>query len=333
MVFILGIISVIAGLNWRIIHYASQQGSGQLSVLTNTIDVSEMLNDPEVPDSIKLKLKQIQEIKDFAQDSLGLEPTGNYTSYYDQKGKPILWVVTACSSFRLEEYEWDYPVLGSLGYRGYFNKQKADGEAQRLSDLGYDVDVGEVNAWSTLGWFKDPVLSSMLDKSEGEMARLIIHELTHTTVYISNDSDFNENLATFVGDRGAGKYLKQKYGLNSKELVDYQKHISDLEKLADHFLIGTEQLRDLYFNMNELTTKQKVELKEQQIQLIIANLDTVGFSSVNKFQHLKLDSFRPNNTFFITYAMYRGDQDEMKKLFNGSLKRSYRAMIRYAQEL
>ncbi|MBL4624275.1 MAG: aminopeptidase [Flavobacteriales bacterium] len=327
ILFIIAISMVVIGLNWQMIIYGIQQGKGQLNILTRAVDISELITDKNVSDSIKIKLQWIQEIKQFAQDSLGLAETDNYTTYYDQEGQPILWVVTACPPYQMEEYKWDYPILGKLGYKGFFDKNKADTEGKELLDLGYDVDVGEVNAWSTLGWFKDPVLSSMMKKNEGELARLIIHELTHTTVYISDDADFNENLATFIGDNGAAKYMEQKYGVNSSELVNYQNHIVDLEKLAAHFLTGSKQLNTLYEHMSELSDGQKQQLKEGQIGLIMANLDTIRFSSEHKFEHLKSSLFMPNNTFFMTYVMYRGNQKRLDSIFVDQFDSNYDRFI------
>ena len=329
ILFFISVFLIFVGYNWQIIIYGIQQGGGQLNILTSSVDVVELMNDVTVEDSIKIKLKFIQEIKQFAQDSLGLVKTDNYTTYYEQNEKPILWVVTACSPFEMKEYKWDYPLLGELGYKGFFDKNLANNEAEKLSTLGYDVDVGEVNAWSTLGWFQDPILSSMLDKDEGEIARLIIHELTHTTIYIADDSDFNENLATFIGDNGALKYLKHKYGEQSQQVNKYQNHIDDLEKIAYHLLVGSNQLETLYSKMGKLNEQQKQRLKRKQIEFILANLDTIHFSTEHKFEHLKSDSFHPNNTFFITYVMYRGKQAELDSLFETRYGSDFRKFVEY----
>ena len=301
--------------NWQIVVYGFQQAIGQFSMMSRTISVADMIKDSLVADSIKTKLRWVAEIKQFAQDSLGLAATENYTAYYEQNGDPILWIVTACPPYSMEEFQWAYPVLGELGYKGYFRKELADIEADKLSKEGYDVDVGVVNAWSTLGWLQDPVLSSMMKMTEGELARLLIHELTHTTFYIPDSANFNENLATFIGDKGAQKYMKEKYGIGSKQLVNYQNHLSDLKKLATHFLGGSKQLSKLYNKLEGLNAKQKRKLKDQQIKLIMANLDTVNFSSESKFVHIRSNSFMPNNTFFNSYQMYRGEQQELDSVF------------------
>ena len=315
LLFFFGLFLIFFGWNRQIVLYGFQQAIGQFSMMSGTIPVADICKDSLVSDSIKTKLRWIAEIKQFAQDSLGLAATENYTTYYEQNGEPILWIVTACPQYSMEEFQWAYPVLGELGYKGYFKKELADKEAAKLSENGYDVDVGQVNAWSTLGWLQDPVLSSMMSKNEGELARLILHELTHTTVYVADDVDFNENLATFIGDKGAEQYMNEKYGIGSIQLVNYQNHLLDLKKLAAHFLRGSKQLSKLYNKLEGLNAKQKRKLKDQQIKLIMANLDTVNFSSESKFERIRSKSFIPNNTFFNTYQMYRGEQKVLDNLF------------------
>ncbi len=199
--------------------------------------------------------------------------------------------------------------------RGFFRKELAEKEAAKLSDLGLDVDVGEVNAWSTLGWFRDPVLSSMMEKTEGEIARLLIHELTHTTIFISDDSEFNENLATYIGDNGAEQYLSSKYGNNSEELKSYQENLSDIKKMSAHMLRGAKQLDKLYDHFDNLSVERKEVLKQQQIRLIISNMDTIKLADENRYDRFKAKDFKPNNTFFMEFKMYRGNQMELDSLF------------------
>lgn len=320
------VVLILLSFNWGIITYGIEQGRGQINVMTNTVPIVEMLSNPTTSDTIKAKLKLVAEIKKFAQDSLGLVETKNYTTFYDQGGKPILWMVTACPKYELKEYKWSYPILGDLGYKGFFDKSKADQLAEKMQLQGFDVDVDEVNAWSTLGWFKDPVLSSMLKKSEGELARLLIHELTHTTIYIADDADFNENLATYVGDNGARRYIVAKYGYDSKELVTYNDRLNDIELLSEHLVRGAKQFEKLYAQMNELEVDQKERLKQQQITQILNNIDTIKFSSENRFKSIR-NEMKPTNAFFISYLMYRGSQSELDSIFKTECEGSFLKLI------
>lgn len=318
--------------NWNILKYGIGQGVGQLSILNGAEPIETYLNDPTFPDTLKNKIRLIQEIKVFAFDSIGLKKSNSYTKYYDQNGQPILWVVSASPPFKMEEYKWHYPILGDLGYKGYFEKEKAEKEAIILKGNGFDTDVGEVNAWSTLGYFNDPILSSMLLKSEGELARLIIHELTHTTIYISSDADFNENVATFIGDNGAEWFLESKYGKGSTELNDYKNSLLDIQHFSKHMLRGAKQLDSLYILINDKPEDERYKIKEGFIASIIDAVDTISFSNKNRFKHIKRTEFKPNNTYFMTYIMYREQQNDLEHKFNKEFNGDFKRFISYLDE-
>jgi len=200
----------------ELIGYGIAQGKGQFYILWNAQPIEEILNSPGIEDSIKQKLLIVNEIRIFAFDSLGLTPTKNYTTFFDQQGKEILWVVTACAPYKFEPKEWSFPIIGSFTYKGFFDVEKARKLSEKLSNEGYDVEISSVGGWSTLGWFKDPVLSNMLEGSVGSMSNTLIHELTHGTVFVPDSMTFNENLASFIGRKGAFKFLELTYGSRSQ---------------------------------------------------------------------------------------------------------------------
>jgi len=307
--------------NCKLISYGVQQGVGQLHIVRNSRPISEIMKDSNFPDSIKKKLLLVEEIKKFAIDSLGLNPSKNYNSFYDQKGQPILWVAVGCEAYKMKAYTWKFPVVGRVPYKGYFNKEDAVKEAEKLKEDGYDSRVGTVSAWSTLGFFRDPILSDMLDQSEGQIARLIIHELTHSTLYVKGDAQFSENLATFIGDEGAKFYLQQKYGTASFQYKEYIGELSDVEKFASHILKGSEMLDSLYKSFKpELTDSLKKEQKFKLIQQIMNDLDTINFYVPSKFTRLQNSKNLPNNAFFIGYVTYHKEQnffmEEFRTKFN-----------------
>src|SRR5690349_14303260 len=182
--------------------------------------VEECLQDPTFPDSLTRKLRLMDEIRAYAIDSLGLNDTDNYKTLYDQKGEEIMWVVTACEPFKLEAKQWKFPVVGSVPYKGFFDRRLAVELKDELDKEGWDVSIRNPGGWSTLGWFTDPILSKMLGRSEGDLANLIIHEMSHATIFVKDSIDFNENLATFIGDRGAERFLIHKHGLHSQAYAD-----------------------------------------------------------------------------------------------------------------
>lgn len=318
------IVAVLTVVYWDLLIYGIRQGKGQLNIIWNARPVEEFMEDPAFPDSLKRKLALITEVRRFAIDSLGLKDTRNYKTLYDQKGEEIMWVVTASEPFRLKAKEWDFPVLGSVPYKGFFNKQLALDLREELVKEGWDVSIRNPGGWSTLGWFTDPILSKMLERSEGDLANLIIHEMSHATIFVKDSIDFNENLATFIGDRGAEKFLASRYGTGSKEYKLYFSEDEDYLKFADHMLRGSEKLDSLYQTMKEQQPiEEKKALKEKTIRQIVQSLDTLTLA-VNTNPSARYSKILPNNAFFMNFRRYQAKQDmfwdEYRDVFHEDLK-------------
>src|SRR5688572_21527816 len=223
----LALLIVLTIVYWDLVVYGIRQAKGQFTIIYRARPVEEVLADPNFPDSLKQKLVLINEVRKFAIDSLGLKDTKNYKTLYDQKGEEIMWVVTASEPFRLKAKEWTFPVLGSVPYKGFFKKELALELREDLQKEGWDVSIRNPGGWSTLGWFTDPILSKMLERNEGDLANLIIHEMSHSTIFIKDSINFNENLASFIGDRGAENFLQFKYGKSS---VEYETYVRSEER-------------------------------------------------------------------------------------------------------
>lgn len=329
---LLVIVAALAVIYWDLVIYGLRQGKGQLNIIWNAKPVEEYLTNPEFPDSLKTKLVLINEVRKYAIDSLGLRDTKNYKTLFDQKGEEIMWVVTASEPFQLKAKEWDFPILGSVPYKGFFNKQLAIELRDELQKEGWDVSIRNPGGWSTLGWFTDPILSKMLERNEGDLANLIIHEMSHATIFVKDSIDFNENLATFIGDRGAEKFLIHKYGVDSKEYETYLNEDEDYLKFANHMLLATEKLDSLYNTLSESDPKEKKEtLKKQLIQKIVSALDTLSLAATTK-PSTRYQKQLPNNAYFMNFRRYQAKQDifweEYRNRFNGDLKK----YIKYQSE-
>ena len=331
---ILGVLLLIIAFcawNCNVILYGINQGIGQVKIVREAKPIEEVLKDPNFPDSLKSKLLLIQEIKKFAVDSLGICKSDNYTTVYDQKGEPIMWVITACKPYSFEPYEWHFPFLGKFTYKGYFKKEKAEKELAELKAEGYDIELGTAKAYSTLGIFKDPILSEMLKSHPGSIARLIIHELTHGTLYIKDSVAYNENLATFVGDKGAILFLKYKYGEQSKEMKDYLGNITDIKKFSKHVLSGMKESDQLYKSERfiNLPEEQKKKEKTEKIKQITLAADTISFYNKERFSELFSPGFEANNNFFLTYVMYREDQSLFEVEFRTKFHSNFKEYLNY----
>ncbi len=198
--------------------YISRLGWHQAHVSFHSIPIEEVLNDEQVAPEIQDKIRFIQQVKRYGEEKVGLNKTGSYSRFYEVKG-PILYVVTASEKDRLKPCDWTYPIIGKVTYKGFFTKEGALQEKRELDRRGYDTYLRPSEAYSTLGWLKDPILSSMMKWDDGTLANLILHEMTHTTAYFNGKPDFNEQWATFVGNQGAIDFLAEKFGPESQEVV------------------------------------------------------------------------------------------------------------------
>lgn len=326
----LTIIAILVVIYWDLVSYGIRQGKGQLDIVWNARPVAEFLSDPAFPDSLKRKLQLIDEVRKFAIDSLGLKDTENYKTLYDQKGEEIMWVVTACEPFRLEAKQWSFPVVGSVPYKGFFNKEKALALRDELEKEGWDVSIRNPGGWSTLGWFTDPILSKMLERGEGDLANLIIHEMSHSTIFVKDSIDFNENLATFIGDRGAEKFLISKYGSNSKEYLSYINEDVDYLAYVNHMLRGTASLDSLYATMKESDPfEQKKKLKENMIRGIISSLDTLTLSITSPKPSARFKTRLPNNAYFMNFRRYQAKQVDFWEDYRDKFGEDLQEYIRY----
>lgn len=324
---LVGLCVVVVGLLiafWDLVSYGVRQGYGQFSIIWNAKPVEEFLADPDFPDSLKARLDFIAEVRKYAIDSLGLKDTENYKTMYDQKGKEIMWVVMASEKFQLKQKEWVFPIVGAVPYKGFFNEQRAISLKEELVKEGWDVVVRNPGGWSTLGWFTDPILSKMLNRSEGDLANLIIHEMSHATIFVKDSVDFNENLATFIGDRGAEKFLIYKYGPDSKEYTSYMEEDKDYLKFVDHMLRGAKALDSLYNSMRpDDPVEEKLKLKENVIERIISSLDTLSLT-LTSAPSRRFRKELPNNAYFMNFRQYQSKQDtfaeEWKEKFRGDLR-------------
>lgn len=303
----------------ELVAYGVSQARGQLRIIRNARPIEEVMNDPTVADSLKQKISLVQRVRKFAIDSLGANDSDSYRTLYDQRGKPVLWVVTACEPFSLKDKKWSFPIIGTFSYKGFFEYDRAIALRDELQRQGYDTGIRTVGAWSTLGFFSDPILSGLLFRTEGQVANTIIHELTHATIFIKDDLKFNENLASFVGDKGAKAFLAHAYGRSSAPYQAYDNYRTDRQKYSEHMLRGTQQLDSLYQRLVATSdSTAKANQKRQLITKILQQADTLSLRSPGyrkRLQRLQQPDALPNNTFFKAFVRYQGESDSLERVF------------------
>ena len=204
------LLAVLAMCGCQTLSYYGQAIKGQYQIVAHQERIEKLLADPQTPSPLKAKLQLVQSLRSFAAKDLKLPVDGHYQKFVDVHRRFVVWNVEAAPEFSLEPKAWWYPFAGSLEYRGYFSERGARDYAAPLRKKGYDVYVGGVEAYSTLGWFKDPVLNTFISNPESDLAETLFHELGHQKVFASGDTDFNEAFATTVGQEGARRWLRAK---------------------------------------------------------------------------------------------------------------------------
>ena len=204
------LLAVLAMSGCRTLSFYGQAIKGQYQIVAHQQKLQKVLADSQTPAPLKAKLELVQHLRAFAKQQLQLPVDGHYEKYADVHRPFVVWNVEAAPEFSLEPKSWWYPFVGSLDYRGYFSKEGAQKYGDWLQTRGYDVHVGGVTAYSTLGWFKDPVLNTFIFDPEPDLAETLFHELGHQRVFASGDTDFNEAFATTVGQEGARRWFRAK---------------------------------------------------------------------------------------------------------------------------
>lgn len=306
--------------------YLGNQLVGQINILMSARPIDKLKQADYFTENQIQKLNEIDRIKSFAFDELKLKKVINYQSYVELNNNPVLWVITASEKYSLKPFEWNYPILGNLAYRGYFKKDKAEKAKQMLEEKDFEVCVGEVEAWSTLGFLPDPVLSSMLEKPVGDLARLIIHELTHASIFIADDADFNENFASFIGDEGAKRYIEKYYGKNSKEDLQLDTLLSNIQNFSAITLLYYDSLKYTYEKFKgalPLLVEQKHRLQKAYKKAIIDKLRP----GKNRYKMIQDENWLPKNCFFNDIKMYRNFQSDFDKELKNDFQNQLDIMV------
>jgi len=188
--------------------YYSQAIRGHCQVVARQQSIATILNDPKTPEPLKARLQLVLELRAFADSELKLPAKRHYSRYADLGRRFDVWNVSATPEFSMESKSWWYPLAGRLEYRGFFEEASARQLAAKLAGEGFDVDVGGVQAYSTLGWFSDPVLNTFIHDSEIDLAELLFHELAHQRLFVAGDTDFSEAFAECVAEEGTRRWLR-----------------------------------------------------------------------------------------------------------------------------
>ncbi len=257
--------------------YYGQAIRGQCQLIFQKKSIPEILEDRSIAPDLAKKLNIVLDIRKFANTELKLPVKNNYLHYVDLKRSYVVWNVFACPPLSLTPKSWYYPIVGRMTYRGFFKEEMAKAYAEILIKEGLDVYVGGVPAYSTLGWFKDPITNVILRRSDERIAELIFHELAHQVLYLSDDTAFNESFATAVAHEGMRRWFdKQKKDAVFHRVKDArQRHQAFVALVLEY----RNRLEDMYASSERDDQKLKIkkeiifELKEQYYKVFKTKWD------------------------------------------------------------
>ncbi len=226
------------------VPYYSQAIQGQWEIWRLQRPVANLLKNPATPGDLRSRLLLAQEIVAFAEEHLSLPAGNNYRTYADLKRDSVLWSVFATPELSVEAVTWKYPVVGALAYRGYFSPDQAQTFADKQRADGLDVAIAPVPAYSTLGWFNDPLLNTFLNDPPRQLASLIFHELTHKRYYRAGDTAFSEALAVAVEREGVRRWLRDHHDVDG--LATYERRLRAVDDFVRRVLTARDTLKTLY---------------------------------------------------------------------------------------
>ena len=283
-------------------EYLWQAGRGQLSLMNRARPLEEVERDETTPPLIRKLLAEVPKVKAFG-ERFGMKATRNYEQYVKLDRDAVVYVVSACQPLRFEPKEWKFPIVGGFPYLGWYARADADRYAEKLRAEALDVDVRGASAYSTLGWFRDPILSTMIipgDEAAGELAEVVLHESLHATVYVNHQAFFNESLASFVSEGLTPIYLAEARGPASDEEKKYREGLEWQEKYYGRMHTAYEAL-DAVYRSTELDPTKLAKKSE-----ILEKLKT----------DVKWRSGRPlNNATLLGFREYAGNRGTFDRLF------------------
>lgn len=295
------------------ITYYSKIAVHQVKILWRAEPIDKIINENKLnPEQIN-KLKLIQEVKAFGHNKLGLKRSDNYSEYSQLDEPYVSYVVNAAGKYSLDAYLWHYPIVGKLTYKGFPRKKDAVVEQNRLIQEGYDTHIRGVSAYSTLGWFDDPVLSSMMNYSEENLVELILHESVHVHLYIKSNADFNEQLANFFAKKATQLFYQQK-GIDHSSK---QSRIDHDQKLFAVFMEKQKSiLEENYSQWGDIDEKKKQDKKIALFKKLVESYETKlrPRLKILSFDHIINKNL--NNARISLYGTYSDNQEHFERLYS-----------------
>ncbi len=323
--------SLCLSLNACQVGYILNNAYHQGRILKRAIPVDDALKNDTISSEVKKKLILAREAKIFAEDHLQLKKTKNYNTYVQLDGPFVTYVVSAAPKNELKYYTWWFPIIGSVPYKGYFNSDDAKALAEDLKTQNYDTVVRGVSAFSTLGWFRDPILSSMTSYEDSDLVNTIIHETVHSTIYIPNNANFNERLATYLGDLGARLFYQQKDPELYAKVAQLIDDDDADQKLFSQFI--SQQIKDLeswystHKEDSDLLTEREKQFEKMKTEFVTSIQPKLKTKRYARFNESEI-----NNARLLGFKLYINDLEDFQKL-NDYFKSDFSKILEFCKSL
>lgn len=305
---VLVFIAILASCN---ISYLTQAAAGHFRIMNSRKSIKKILKDDQLDIKTRNSLEMVLDIHDFAIRELGLPDNKSYTLYSELKEDYPGWNVYCAPKFSIEPKTWCFPVAGCVVYHGYFKKEKAIQFADKMEKEGYDVYVAPFSAYSTLGWYNDPILSTHLRYDSIRLAGLIIHELAHQKLYVKGDSQFNESFAVTVEQAGVLKWLES---LGRKDqMAKALKNWNEEQEFIERILKARKDLNSIFISV--IDSMSMLHQKDSILQKLQSDLN-FGENEIN-------------NAYFIPVSTYNSLVPEFQNIFDscgGNFQKFYKKM-------
>ena len=324
----LTVATLLAGCDVRYFTHAAYE-EGHL--LWNRRPIVQVLQKPDLSPAVRQRLETVLAVRKFAADNLGLRVGGAYKTVTAVDHNAVIWVVMAAPRDSLTPYLWWFPIVGDVPYKGYFDKARAKAEARAMEERGYDTFVRPAIAFSSLGFFNDPLLSNLLELNRVELAGVLIHELFHRTFFLKSDVMFDESSANWIGNRGAVDFFTQTEGADSQDAVAAREIYDSDMKFAAFLLQQEARLRRLY--QSGLPYDQM--LRRRQVVFGEINADYARLKPLlSGLERFDLDQQQLNNAVLLNYMIYFHQLNRfaaLDRMHQGDTRATIQSIIELAQ--
>jgi len=323
---VLGLIAALLLSGCQSVAYYTQATVGQSALLWYSRPIDEVISAAETPDQLRERLRFVEHVREYAETVLFLPATSSYRRFTDIGRDFVLWSVVAAGEFSIEPEVFCHPIVGCVAYQGYFKHDDALAFSRQLESQGYETSVGPVAAYSTLGWFADPVLSSVLHYPDAQLAELVFHELAHELLFVPDDTTFNESFATFVARAGVKQWLTDSGRASelNEFIQDTERHDATVNLVHDTRL----QLRELYArSIPDRDKRQQKSVLLDELQTKYLAMRKAG--AVNDWGHwFEVDL---NNAKLASVGSYHDDVELFAALFKQA-HRDFAVFYQLAEE-